>query len=326
MSESADRPAYLHAAVAVGAQMDYLPEQRRLLRADPPAAELKELTRRVTGQSLRQASHFVELAAIGSQLCLQRLRKPMSSDTAVYLGTGLAEVRKTRALFAQVMPPGPGCASPFDFINSANNMAAFYVAKLAGITGRNLTVMAEEFSFEQALMLAASDLCSQECGAVLVGGVDENSYPRDQHLRHIELRDSEIMGEGSSWLYLTREREGALGELLTVEALPALPIHTSWVDAMATHLDPLLGRSIAARLLPGFRLAQEDVAALAGRFPTLEPERYLEYCGSFFSAAAFGIATAFEGNCASPRLFLHVNRDAAGATMIVALRVFGSGD
>ncbi len=326
MNKSPSQTAYIHSAVALGAQKDYLPEQRRALRADPQPTDLKELTRQVTGQNLRQASHFVELAATGSQLCLQRLAQPAPTATAVYVGTGLAEVRKTRILFAQVMPPGPGSASPFDFINSANNMAAFYVAKLAGISARNLTVMAEEFSFEQALVLAISDLHCGECAAALVGGVDENSSPREQHLRHIDLRDDQVMGEGSSWLYLTRDREGALGEVLNVESLPAYATNTSWLETTAAHLEQWVKHDGSAKLLAGFRMTSEEIVALLRRIPALKAEKYLDNCGCFFSAAAFGLATAFDHRAASSQLYLHINRDAAGNAMIVALRVFGSGD
>jgi len=324
MAEFARAAIYVHAAVALGAQQDYLPEQRRLMHTDPVPGELRELTRRVTAQNLRQASHFVELAAIGSQLCLQRLRTSRPRDTAVYLGTGLAEVRKTRSLFAQVMPPGSGAASPFDFINSASNMASFYVAKLANLTGRNLTVMAEEFSFEQALELAVSDLRDGGFDAALVGGVDENSHPRTEHMRHIGLRDSEIMGEGSGWMYLTRTREGALGELLAIETLRAPAVPAMWLDTVTARLEHWLAHPGVIRLLPGFRLTADDVAALAGRLSALKFEQYLDYCGSFYSAAAFGLATAFDHTHDSPQLFLHLNRDAFGHTMIVALSAFAS--
>ncbi len=303
-----------------------MPEQRRLLTADPPQNELGELTRRVIGKSLRQASHFVELAAIGSQLCLKRLPSPMPRDTAIYLGTGLAEVRKALSLFAQVMPPGPGSASPFDFINSANNMASFYVAKLANLTGRNLTVMAEEVSFERALDLAITDLRHGGFKAALVGGVDENSHPRTEHLRHIALRDDEIMGEGSGWIFLTPDHAGALGEVLMIESLNGPQQTASWADAVASAVEHCIAPGETVRLLPGFRLMPEDVATLAKRIPGLVPEPYLAYCGSFHSAAAVGIAALFERGHSSPQLYLHLNRDSVGHTMLVGLRTLTSAD
>ncbi len=297
-----------------------MPEQRRLLTADPPQSELGVITRQVIGKSLRQASHFVESAVIGSQLCLQRLPAPAPHDTAVYLGTGLAEVRKTQSLFAQVMPPGPGSASPFDFINSANNMASFYVAKLANLTGRNLTVMAEEVSFESALDLAITDLRAGGFKAALVGGVDENSHPRSEHLRHIALRDDEIMGEGSGWIFLTRDREGAQGEVLAVESLRGPQQPAAWADAVASAVERCITPRGTLRLRPGFRLTPEDVAALAKRLPGLVSEPYLGYCGSFHSAAAFGIAALFDRGHTSPQLYLHLNRDSVGHTMLVGLK------
>jgi Beta-ketoacyl synthase, N-terminal domain len=185
---------YVHAAAALGPQRDTQFAERTPLGADPAPVEFKELVKTVVGVPLRQASHLVELAAIGSQLCLKRLPYPAPENSAVYVGTGLAEVRKTNTLFYQVMPPGPGMASPFDFINAANNMVAFYAAKLGNFRARNLTVTQEEFSFEWALKLALADLHAGSFRQALVGGVDENSQPRASHLRRIRLRDDQWMG------------------------------------------------------------------------------------------------------------------------------------
>ena len=76
MTEPVHAPLYIHAAAALGPQSDYTAAQRNPLHTDPAPLELKELTRSVVGQPLRQASHFVELAVIGAQLCLQRLGIP----------------------------------------------------------------------------------------------------------------------------------------------------------------------------------------------------------------------------------------------------------
>ena len=315
--KSHSKPVYIHAAAALGPHGDTTRAERRTLQADPPPLELKDLVKTVVGVSLRQASHLVELAAIGSQLCLKRLTVPAPENSAVYLGTGLAEVRKNEAVFWQVMTPGPGLASPFDFINAANNMAAFYTAKLGNFRARNLTITQEDFSFEWALHLAAADLRTGEYRQALVGGVDENSLTRTGHLRRIALRDDQPMGEGSGWLYLSIAAEQARGELIET-------IHLSRDRDMSEVLHAALrnwqrpGEPLT--LLPGLRTEPAEIQRLTQAIPDLRVQDYLGWCGGYHSAAAFGLAALFDPPVA-PGLFIHLNRDAGGHAMFCAVRV-----
>jgi hypothetical protein len=311
------KPVYIHAAAALGPHGDTTRAERRTLHADPPPLELKELVKTVVGVSLRQASHLVELAAIGSQLCLKRLPVPAPEDSAVYLGTGLAEVRKNEAVFWQVMTPGPGLASPFDFINAANNMAAFYTAKLGNFRARNLTVTQEDFSFEWALHLAAADLRTGEYRQALVGGVDENSLSRTSHLRRIALRDDQPMGEGSGWLYLSVAAKQARGELIETIHLTRDRDSSEVLQAALRNWqrpgEPLT-------LLPGLRTEPAEIQRLTQAIPDLRVQDYLGWCGGYHSAAAFGLAALFDPPVA-PGLFIHLNRDAGGHAMFCAVRV-----
>jgi hypothetical protein len=322
MTDVRNTPIYIRAASALGPQGDYQTAQRQPLEADPAPLELKDLTRAIVGQSLRQASHFVELAVVGAQLCLQRLGQPTYTVTPVYLGTGLAEVNKTTLLFEQVMPPGPGLASPFDFINAANNMAAFYVARRAQFSARNLTVTEEEFSFEWALKLALGDLRHAGFEQALVGGVDENSRPRADHLRRISLRADQPMGEGSGWLYLTKDPTAALGEVLCVEQLATSPDMSfgDWTRAVARCVAQYSNTPDPLYLLPGFRLTLGDISALLARLPRATLTNYLSYCGCYHTAAAFGIGMLFDEAGAPPARCFHVNRDATGRTLVIGVR------
>ena len=315
---SHSRPVYIHAAAALGPHGDIARAERRTLHGDPPPLELKELVKTVVGVSLRQASHLVELAAIGSQLCIKRLSYPVPENTAVYLGTGLAEVRKNDAVFRQVMPPGPGLASPFDFINAANNMAAFYTAKLGNLRARNLTITQEEFSFEWALHLAAADLRTGEYRQALVGGVDENSLSRVGHLRRIALRDDQPMGEGSGWLVLSVAAEQAVGELVEVKHVAR---DTELFEALRAALHAWQQPGEPLTLLPGLRIEPAEIVRLTRTLPNLRIQDYLAFCGCFHSAAAFGIAALFDMPVA-PGLFVHLNRDASGHALLCAVRVF----
>jgi hypothetical protein len=314
------KPVYIHATAALGPHGDTASAERRTLQGDPPPFELKELAKKIVGVSLRQASHLVELAAIGSQLCLKRLPYPAPENSAVYLGTGLAEVRKNEAVFRQVMPPGPGLASPFDFINAANNMAAFYVAKLGNFRARNLTITQEDFSFEWALHLAAADLRTGEYRQALVGGVDENSLSRVGHLRRIALREDQPMGEGSGWLYLSVAAEQARGELIETKHLTRDMKSAEELRA-AVQIWRRPGESLT--LLPGLRTGPTEVQRLKQVLPDLQVQEYLGFCGGFHTAAAFGLAALFDPPV-TPGLFVHLNHDSNGHAMFCAVRVFQS--
>lgn len=312
------KPIYIHAAAALGPHGDIARAERHVLHGDPAPLELKQHVKEIVGVPLRQASHLVEMAAIGSQLCLKRLAVAAPENTAVYVGTGLAEVRKNEAVFRQVMPPGPGMASPFDFINAANNMAAFYAAKLGNFRARNLTVSQEDFSFEWALQLATSDLRTGDYRQALVGGVDENSLPRANHLRRIALRDDQPMGEGSGWLLLSVAAEHARGELIEIKCLtPA----ASFISTMQTGVPVWRGAQEPITLLPGLRMEATEIAKLLQAVPELQVQNYLAWCGGFHTAAACGMAALFDAPV-QPGLFIHVNRDSSGRHMLCVLRVF----
>jgi hypothetical protein len=290
------RRVFIHAAACV-------PSSASVPLTQDPVNDLGPLAKQVLGQRLRQASHFIELATIGARLCLNQAGAT-APDMAVYVGTALGEVRKTDALFHQVFPPGAGMAAPFDFINATANMAAFYVARLAGTSARNLTVTQGRWSFEAALQLALADLRAGAVASALVGGVDENCFPRASYLRRWPLRDDEIMGEGSAWLYLSTVAQGALAELLSVQRLDAL-------DARVTGID---------HVVCGAQLDATDRRALAQFNAGARLHDYIAYCGNYPTAAGFGIARQFEPQPSGGR-WAHVNRDADGSVLQVVWQV-----
>jgi hypothetical protein len=290
------RRVFIHAATCVPTGADAPLTQ-------DPVNDLGPLAKQVLGQRLRQGSHFIELATIGARLCLNRAGAT-APEMAVYVGTALGEVRKTDALFQQVFPPGAGMAAPFDFINATANMAAFYVARLAGTSARNLTVTQGSRSFEAALQLALEDLRAGAVASALVGGVDENCFPRASYRRRWPLPETAIMGEGSAWFYLSTAAHGALAELLSVQELDAL-------DACAGGID---------HLVCGAQLDAIDRRALIQRNVGAQSHHYIEYCGHYPTAAGFGIARQFETSPVRGR-WAHVNRDADGALLQVVWQV-----
>jgi hypothetical protein len=305
----AEARVFIHAVAAFTPPAATGAAARTVLRADPDT-NLGALAKQVLGQRLRQASHFVELATIGARLCLERLGAPAPPDMAVYLGTALGDSRKNEALFDQVFPPGAGAAAPFDFINATSNMAAFYVARLAGASARNLTLTQGGASFERALEIAAADLRAGAVATALVGGVDENCFPRANYALRWPLRDDQVMGEGSAWLYLSSAPSGVLAELIAVR------VTDSAVDAtaLAGAARELAGGCVG--VVCGGELTAADRAALARALPSAPAHEYLPYCGSYPTAAAFGIVNQIE-QAPARGLWLHANRDLDGTGLLV---------
>jgi len=210
-------------------------------------------------------------------------------------------------------------ASPFDFINTANNMAAFYTARIAGFMARNLTISQEEFSFEWALKLAVSDMHAGDYAYALVGGVDENFHPRSAHLRRISLRDDQFMGEGSCWLSLSMRPDAARAELLEIRHAPT---NVSPIDECAMAVRQWRRQGEPVKLLCGYQLTHEDLAPLLTTMPDIAIDEYASRCGVYPTAASFGIATALEAGSDPAGLLVHCNRNAYGHVMLVVLRTF----
>lgn len=275
------------------------------------------------GLNIRRAGHFCELALAGSQTVIKRLGRTVPTDTPVYLGTGIGEAGNTRALFKQVMSDGAANASPYGFVASSSNTAAFYVAKAAGLRSRNMTVCQEEFSFEWALRLAASDIETGASNTALAGGADEYCPPRSEHIHRLPLSDGQAMGEGSGWLYLSCGNSGAIGEVLGVWDFVFAEGDRGGFAKEAASLIGKTGLSGGnAFLLPGFRLDGAMIDGLVKKLPGIEVERYIERCGAFHAAAAFAAASVFEGRGRGQRVCFHVNTGTSGRAFVFAILAY----
>jgi hypothetical protein len=331
--------AYVCAAGGTGAGAqdlrEYVSGRRAPLSADAAPVALRDSVGAVAPSVSRMASRFAQLAVLGAASCLRPLPRPLHSGTRVYLGTGLGDVAATDALYYCVMPPNSEAPPPARFATSGNNMAAFFVAKHAELTARNLTVSQAELSFEAALDLAVSDLSAGATDAALVGGVDETTVPREFYTRRYAVAPEQFIGEGSGWLLLRSTRAGALpgpdaiGAISGVRLLPPpRSLNTaSWVNqVMAAQPDvgTYAEHGLRLTLLAGCGTDGADIAALAARLPESTQHSYLPYTGRFPTAAALGIAGLFLPPESRAQACLHVNRDASGRSALVWFQIFGS--
>jgi len=299
------RPLFIHSAAAIGPR-GILGQQRG--PTNDSAGNLEKTLRGLCGPSVRQSSRFVVSAVAGALLCTGRI--PVVPETGLYFATGLGDIRSAAALFDQTQE-GQGRASPFDFINVNANTAAFQIARLIKLNGRNLTITQSELSFEWALRLAAADLRAGEKGA-LVGGVDERHLIDSEHRRRLVLPAGQWAGEGSAWLQISENPANALGRLLQVslwsqtDAVPDL-----WAQDMAAHI-ARISPTKDLRILPGFRVDAELCARLQAQMPDAIMTPYLEHCGSFHTAAAFAMVWALHQPRRTTETFAHVTRDVSG--------------
>ncbi|MDH3976589.1 MAG: hypothetical protein OEV42_20185 [Deltaproteobacteria bacterium] len=314
--------AYVHSAAALGPHGDLLSEERKALTGDARGSDLGEKMSPFKGPELRRIAHFSELPIVASAEALHRMGKKWRKETALYLGTGLGESQGTIALFKDIMEEAKEFVSPYGFVNSVNNTAAFFIAKILEIESSNITISQEEFSFEWALKLAINDLKKDASNAALAGGVDELCHPRSSHEKRIRLEKKDLMGEGSGWLYLEKAKKGAKGEVLDVIAFP--PSQGEWQEWVARSVTPWTGEAQEVVVLPGFRMKDEEIKRIAALLPGCRIENYLQYCGSFHTAAAFGIASIFDKKHERETLYIHINRDSTNRIMVIGVRAYAS--
>ena len=67
-------PIYILSAATLGPGQDTASADRRVLAEDAMPLDLQALLKTFTEQDLRRAGHFTELAVVGSQLCISRLK------------------------------------------------------------------------------------------------------------------------------------------------------------------------------------------------------------------------------------------------------------
>ena len=307
---------FIHASGGIGPNadlnLDYFGHAALPLHNDAAPVSLRALTKPWALPNLRVASRFSELAVIGAVRCMQHDASlpSLSAAARVYLGTGLGEIVRTDALYAQVMPPSAEMASPLQFVSSGNNMAAFFVAQCAGLQSRNFTVSQGDLSFEAALSLAVGDLRAGACAEAIVGGVDECTTPRPMYWQRLALDPSQPIGEGSGWLRLATTRENAIGELLDV--------HTVAEDALAEVAQTYR----ADLLLRGGRVNSRLATHLAAQCGATEHCEYTSFTGPYPTAGALGVAGLFTHRHARALTALHANLDGDGRAGLIALRVF----
>lgn len=165
----------------------------------------------------RRINRYIRLALIGAHRCVAQTA-PLSPATPLYMASEQGSVAETIRLMDDIVVHGHA-PMPMPFINVSSNMVGFYLAASLGLTGRNINVARSRGSFGAILELADLDTdLDANRGAVrdsaspmplLLGTANECVWPLAEHRRRSGLPTDVPLVEGSYWLLVDSNSEGA---------------------------------------------------------------------------------------------------------------------
>ena len=175
--------------------------------------DVKAAWKVVSPKMIRRTDRFIQLSLLGAYEAIGE--SVLEKSTALYMASGQGNLAVFKRLrdqrYINKQPP-----KPVDFINSLSNTAGFYVAQFFDLYGKNLNVSRQGLVVENILLLAQVDLELGKEKQILLGGVDELQEPVAFTRRTLGLNDGTLLGEGSNWMLLTAEEEGALASIVVI--------------------------------------------------------------------------------------------------------------
>jgi hypothetical protein len=268
---------------------------------------LKAEIGRYTKENFRRVNRFILLTLLGARQCINT--HTLDADTAIYLTTEHGNLGETADVLDEIYAVS-SLPKPFGFINTMSSTAAFYLAQNLGIRGRNITVSSQHLSFERGLELLKVDFAGGAERSALIGGVDEAS------LSETALEGNADAGwrmiDGSGWLYVKPEREGACGALTEIRSFGDGPSCMRWMSERK--------RSAMDVVAFGALIGDEEAACLREMLQPSAEFDYLHEYGYSGSATACGVSMfvkLFPG-----KTLLHINKDRRGNYAVIELQQF----
>jgi len=276
-----------------------------LLRApDDAQTALVDKVRQQTGLYFRRVNRFILLSLAGAHQCVAG-RTP-DPATMVCLTTENGSVQDTETTLGQLFHER-SYPKPYNFINTMSNTAAFYIAQSMKLRSPNITLAAIQFAFERGLELARTDLNRGAAEYALVGGVDEAVLSEAN-----QCRFGDRLVDGSAWLYLSRHKTHASGEIAQIRSFSDTRSALDGYAKMDLPADPVLAFGI------GIADAEH------GQWQAVRPgSRVLDYRGRYVysgSSAACGICGFFKGH--EGQTLVHINKDRLGNYTLLTATVY----
>lgn len=268
---------------------------------------LKADLKNYTDFFFRRVNKFIMLSLMGVHKCIHG--KVIDKNIAVYLATENGNLGDTENVLRQMYDEN-SFPKPFNFINTMSNTASFYVAQSLKSLGRSITVSSKNVSFERALELAAVDLERGHVREALVGGVDEAVSSREHFAAKYDPSYNSVkLVEGSSWVYLTAEKTGALGEISGVKTFNAEDEAIVWTRSAA-------GASSVFSF--GILMTPQEKARWKNECHAAEELDYIGTNGFYDTAASFAVCKFMESGKQST--LVHVNRNIQGQYVVLISR------
>ena len=256
---------------------------------------LKKELSRYTSDNFRRINRFILLTLLGARQCVHQ--HDLDLDTPIYLTTEHGNLGETAQVLDEIYV-AHSLPKPFGFINTMSNTAAFYLAQNLGVRGRNIMVSSQHLSFERGMELLMADFIGGLEKSALIGGVDEASlsqvFLEEQTGRNWQRVD------GSSWLYVRTEKEGAVGAINEVRSFRDSASCLMWIRE----------KSPVDVVSFGAMINDFESAELRGALRPAAEFDYLNEQGFSGSSTACGIGMFikfFKG-----KNLLHINRDQRG--------------
>ncbi|MBN2159539.1 MAG: hypothetical protein JW807_09095 [Spirochaetes bacterium] len=266
---------------------------------------LKADLKNYTDFFFRRVNKFILLSLLGVHRCIHK--RKFDRSIAVFLATENGNLGDTENVLHQMYRQN-SFPKPFNFINTMSNTASFYVAQSLKSLGRSITVSSKNVSFERSLELAMVDFEMGHIREALVGGVDEAVISREYFVKKYDPSYHDVrLVEGSSWLYLTAEKTGAIGEITDIQTFTAREEAIQWARTAGC-----AGPVIAFGILMG----PEEKEIWRRECPSDAELDYIGTIGFFDTAASIAVSTFFESY--KHACLIHVNRNIQGQYVVLA--------
>ncbi|HYA13595.1 MAG TPA: beta-ketoacyl synthase N-terminal-like domain-containing protein [Syntrophales bacterium] len=271
--------------------------------ANEDTNQLKKKLSRCTPDNFRRVNRFILLTLLGARQCIHE--HSLDPDTAVYLTTEHGNLGETAQVLDEIYL-AHSLPKPFGFINTMSNTAAFYLAQSLGIRGRNIIVSSQHLSFERGMELVRTDFAGGVEKNALIGGVDEAAL--SQMFMEGQGGRGWQMVDGSGWLYVKTEKDGAVGTIKEIRSFRDSASCMMWVRERA----PVDVVSFGA-------LIDDYEAAKLRR--VLQPAAEFDYLSEYgYSGSSTACGVSLFIRLFTGKTLLHINKDWRGHYAVIEVK------